>query len=251
MEQDLIDLMSRLDDAVTVGKKWDVTEAFFSAQGAQAINYGALNAHTGEALGMKSTMPSDYMNYYMEQEQYFDDHLYEHMRSRTDVMCSGLAVDFNRYEEKPGTQQMLRDIDDAGYNCLMLMPVAGTVLGHKWALNFATRMKGPEFRKFATESGERLRLATHIVHTHLAYDLFGNCRDDAQWFSPDMTFLTERELEVLTRLASGMRNKQIADKLKIAEVTVNKHIGSATRKLGAATREQAVAVAVRSNFISI
>ena len=57
--------------------------------------------------------------------------------------------------------------------------------------------------------------------------------------------LTERELEVLELIRDGYRNKQIADRLSIAETTVNFHIKNLTGKLGANDRTHAVSIAIR------
>ncbi len=53
--------------------------------------------------------------------------------------------------------------------------------------------------------------------------------------------LTQREREALQLLAVGLRNRQIADAMGVREVTVEMHLANARRKLGAATREQAIA----------
>jgi len=45
--------------------------------------------------------------------------------------------------------------------------------------------------------------------------------------------LTSRERQVLSLVASGLMNKQIANELSISEVTVKMHRGSLTKKLGA------------------
>lgn len=63
--------------------------------------------------------------------------------------------------------------------------------------------------------------------------------------------LTVRERDVLRYLASGLRNEEIAWRLKIAEVTVRAHITSARGKLGAATREEAVAKAIRGGQLDL
>lgn len=56
--------------------------------------------------------------------------------------------------------------------------------------------------------------------------------------------LSPRETEVLTWLARGLRADQIAHELGIARVTADLHVANAKRKLGAATREQALARAL-------
>jgi DNA-binding CsgD family transcriptional regulator len=55
--------------------------------------------------------------------------------------------------------------------------------------------------------------------------------------------LTEREIEVLTRVAEGMRNREIAEALWIAPGTVRKHLDNIRAKLGAQTRTEAVRLA--------
>jgi DNA-binding CsgD family transcriptional regulator len=52
--------------------------------------------------------------------------------------------------------------------------------------------------------------------------------------------LTAREAQCLLWAAIGKSSKQIASELQIAPDTVNDHIASATRKLGARTRPEAV-----------
>jgi DNA-binding NarL/FixJ family response regulator len=63
--------------------------------------------------------------------------------------------------------------------------------------------------------------------------------------------LTPRELEVLALIRDGHRNKQIADKLRITEATVNFHIKNIVDKLGANDRTHAVTIAVRRGLMSI
>lgn len=62
--------------------------------------------------------------------------------------------------------------------------------------------------------------------------------------------LSPREVEVITLLAGGMRTGQISQHLGIRCVTVDLHIRNARKKLNAATREQAVAIAVAHNMVS-
>jgi DNA-binding NarL/FixJ family response regulator len=63
--------------------------------------------------------------------------------------------------------------------------------------------------------------------------------------------LTARELEVLRLIRDGYRNKQIADRLAIAETTVNFHIKNLVDKLGANDRTHAVIIAIRRGLLQI
>ena len=63
--------------------------------------------------------------------------------------------------------------------------------------------------------------------------------------------LTAREVEVLQQIAAGNRNRDIAEKLFIAEETVKVHIKHIMEKLGASDRTQAVAIGVRRGIIQL
>jgi DNA-binding NarL/FixJ family response regulator len=63
--------------------------------------------------------------------------------------------------------------------------------------------------------------------------------------------LTARELEVLKLIRDGFRNKQIADRMSIAETTVNFHVKNLVDKLGANDRTHAVTIAVRRGLLQI
>jgi DNA-binding CsgD family transcriptional regulator len=63
--------------------------------------------------------------------------------------------------------------------------------------------------------------------------------------------LTRRETEVIGWVAQGKTAWEIGTILKIAKRTVDEHTHSAMKKLGAANRAQAVALALRSRLIEI
>jgi len=67
--------------------------------------------------------------------------------------------------------------------------------------------------------------------------------------SGSVKLLSQREREVLRLLADGLRNEDIGQRLHIAAETARAHIRNAMRKLGAATRTQAVATALRQSMI--
>ena len=61
--------------------------------------------------------------------------------------------------------------------------------------------------------------------------------------------LTPREREVLTWVAQGKSAWEIGEILRIGKRTVDEHVQTATRKLNAANRVQAVAIALRERII--
>lgn len=61
--------------------------------------------------------------------------------------------------------------------------------------------------------------------------------------------LTERELEVLRRVAQGERSKEIAVQLGITERTVKAHLASIYNRLGVDSRAAAIAVAAQRGIL--
>lgn len=61
--------------------------------------------------------------------------------------------------------------------------------------------------------------------------------------------LTEREREVLTLIARGHTNKQIAEQLSVSEKTARNHVSNILEKLGLSRRSEAAAFAVEHKLV--
>jgi DNA-binding NarL/FixJ family response regulator len=61
--------------------------------------------------------------------------------------------------------------------------------------------------------------------------------------------LSEREVEILTQVADGHRNRDIGSRLAISEDTVKSHLRHILEKLGAKDRTEAVAIGIRRGII--
>jgi len=86
----------------------------------------------------------------------------------------------------------------------------------------------------------------HSGRKHLPSQVAENL---AQHYAGDS--LSEREVEVLRRMAEGDRNRDIGEQLSISEETVKVHIRHIMDKLGAKDRTQAVAIGVRRGVIHL
>ena len=86
-----------------------------------------------------------------------------------------------------------------------------------------------------------------IVHSgrrrippEIAAELADHVTDDA---------LSDREVDVLRRVATGNSNKIIASQLNVSEATVKGHMKSILTKLGANDRTHAVTIAMKRGFL--
>jgi DNA-binding NarL/FixJ family response regulator len=61
--------------------------------------------------------------------------------------------------------------------------------------------------------------------------------------------LTNRELEILRLVATGLGTKEIASQLRLSEHTVHRHIANILNKLGVPSRAAAVARASQANLL--
>ncbi|MDO5319066.1 MAG: response regulator transcription factor [bacterium] len=68
---------------------------------------------------------------------------------------------------------------------------------------------------------------------------------------PPIPELTPRQKDILASMVRGLTDKDIARQLSIRQDGVNDHVSAILRKLGAANRTEAVAVALRKHLLKI
>jgi len=97
--------------------------------------------------------------------------------------------------------------------------------------------------------GDELINAIRMVHagkrcipSEIASEIGQYAADDA---------LTEREIEVLRRVAAGQSNKQIAQGLAVSESTIKAHVHSILPKLNASDRTHAVTIALKRGILEL
>lgn len=86
--------------------------------------------------------------------------------------------------------------------------------------------------------------------TRRLIDRFAPMLPDGAGHEPaELANLTSREREVLTLIAQGLSNTEIADRLFVSEATVKTHVGRVLAKLGLRDRVQAVVLAYETGIV--
>jgi two-component system, NarL family, response regulator LiaR len=87
------------------------------------------------------------------------------------------------------------------------------------------------------------------LHPRVAVRVLQNIRGENLDSEPLFTELTDRELDVLKLIASGLTNSQIAEKLVISENTVKGHVSNILSKLHVADRTQVAVYAWQRGIV--
>jgi len=81
---------------------------------------------------------------------------------------------------------------------------------------------------------------------HLSRSISKNLKDN-----PPLPELSQRQKQILAALVDGQTNKAIADELGLSTESIAEYVANILKKLGAANRAEAVAIALRKQLLKI
>lgn len=90
-----------------------------------------------------------------------------------------------------------------------------------------------------------------VLHPAVTEKVLRRFRGGQDGGPPPALQLTEREHQVLRAAATGRSNKEVANELDISPRTVQEHLRSIFRKLGAASRTEAVVTALQLGILDL
>ncbi len=149
------------------------------------------------------------------------------------------------------TRQLLREHKEVRVVILTVNEEADTVYEaiRAGALGYLLKTSTP------AEVVDAIRLAskgeakiTPKIATKVLED-FRRVREDDETDDTELYVLSDREQEILDLVAQGLRNKEIATKLCIAEKTVKNHVSNILKALQVNSRTEAAMKAVKSKLV--
>lgn len=215
---------------------------FSAGIGAGAINCAVFDNARMQLIGVSTTMSASAVNRYFEENMVRDDPLIPRIRVDPQPAVLGWGFGLTPLWQQGNAARMLEAMTKDGYHSLAYFPVL--VAGSPFSTSITIRNELDPERGLAFLNSEfgLLQVAADIVG-HRAATLFQGQSTGEHWHSFSPPFLSPREREIISCLASGMRTDQIAHQLSVKPVTVHMHLKSARLKLGARTREQMMALA--------
>ncbi|GLQ18044.1 helix-turn-helix transcriptional regulator [Maritalea porphyrae] len=217
---------------------WQDCQTFFAQFGFDGLIY--LDA-TAKGVYLLSNLPSDWLDHYVEQQYEKIDPFLTLCCATNQTTLTGSAF-LHRYNYlRRDQKQLINEAGETGYIAGFASPFR--LLGPNGAggWNLLSEMPAKDVEATMQQHGDTLQLAAMFAHTAIG---------SANAASPTEA-LTAREQEAMCWLAAGLRGQQIAHRMGLAAVTVDFHLKNARTKLGAQTREQALAIAISKGLISI
>ena len=190
-----------------------------------------------------SNMPKWWQEVYFNSRFIQDETLFL-IKSDFEVRFLGLPKSGLRTQAEARRLDRLQSAADAGLNCGFTFQLnskdsrrsAGWVIGGGLSQN--------RLEKIFSAYGTVIRLFAFCVHERFEEIILKNT--DAM---SSGSCLSDREQECIRHLAAGSRTDAIAHSLGISIATVEFHFRNIRRKLGAATREEALAKAISCNHV--
>ena len=239
---DALDGLGRCDNA---GDRWACGARLLQDRGSDWLTAGTAARSTGAALAIRSTTPLGLMRDYMAKRLHQHDPWMQICAQGPDPDHLDVVAELAT-PTRPDKAQLSRLFHDHDLRHAVLLPCYSGPRSGGMVLYTRDRATADQWQ---TPGG--------LAETRLLVAVF------ASLYRPDSdgqagpgrysarNLLTPREGEVLCWAFTGLRTGRIAERMGLSEVTVNKHLASVRRKLGAQTREQALAIAIRDGLIQV
>lgn len=237
----LLDFVERLKDTSSAH---DAGQTFLDF----SDKIGAANAHlflkSGRSGFRATTLPEDYLQYEMTQDLKDNSLVLKEIRAGRDMVYWGadLIDDCSQLTKTDELINRLR-LEQFFQRTAVTFSMPDNDGQFRGAgVGFGFEDKRESFIRFMNENKGSIALAAFAAHAQV--DRLNTQMQTESKLSP-------RQREILTLLAVGLQLGEIADRLGIADSTVNLHLSQLKKKLGTKPKEQALAMAITHDWISV
>ncbi|SEK35947.1 DNA-binding transcriptional regulator, CsgD family [Roseivivax marinus] len=239
----LIDTADTLSHARNGEVAWLRIEAIVSRIGGEAVNAGAFLPVTRQIAWTRSSMAPEWLEEYAHEELYEIDPLLA-------AAIAGTPPPFYsvRDEDRHATGDLKRlHAGMMRYNYNFMLTQAWRDGDVSTCIAIATRddpahLFGP---------GTQRALSAVAAMMSLALSPSGPEAPGARTFGTHWRRLTRAEAEVLSRLAEGRTEAQVADDMKLSEAEIMAVLSGARTKMDSSSTDQALALAMARGLLSI
>ena len=247
MNRILTEFASALQDPNRQYSAFDLLFELAEGLGFDDLNLALSDYHSGTPLEMLSTMDEAWLIHYASSGYPAYDSLIE----LTQTMEGYVFLDIDGCKNLPcrdakiGAQiwDEVRNGDAfSNFIATSRSPSTGILTGY----NFVSSLSRAELQRATRDHMSTLKMAIGLSQVAVLDDLSDGSFNGTIVPLSKAKVLSPREREVLMWLSEGYRVDRIAERLGLSNATVNFHINSAKKRLGARTREQAVALMIRT-----
>ncbi|MGG7564802.1 response regulator transcription factor [Rhodovulum sp. DZ06] len=230
--------LRRLDAATAPEQVWDAALEAFGSFGPGWLGFSVVDAARDALLGWRSAIPPAVDAAYAEQKMLRYDYCLAHALASRTLLSWAIPADGRSSAAGEGARRFDAFLAAHGRRHVLVQPFHETHRRIGVALLLAEPWTAGE------EGLSRFRFFANLLRAHYRWEGDPNAAPTSGPLAA-RALLTPREREALRRIADGRTAVEAAAAMGVSAAALRKHIASARAKLGAATREEAVAVAHR------
>ena len=242
MDLRLEDFANTVLNSTDAATAWTVTTRFFDGFGFEGSVYGQRRLGvTPKADDIRfSARIQGWQAAYLAHKDYERDPLFIYAPQMPSIFFTGASFLDDYPYLGPEDVAVIHRARSFGLQSGIALKMTGGVTGIARGWNLVSALGRADIQALHEQHGGLLHICAALADQKIA-----------AVEPPGEARLTERERECLVWLAQGLRTDQIADRMSIRPVTVDMHMRNARTRLGARTREQALAIAIRANLLPL
>lgn len=244
----LIDVINSLAEPDIDDSRWVRAIEFAQDLGASALGMSSISIGSDIPSWFRSSMREGFIKDYIQQDLVRHDPFVPHFKVSNSPLVFSSSDAGVRTGQTRGVIAHKRRLLDHSYGQIIGVGSAGATPGVRRGVNFCFDLGQDWHEADQSYFMEHAKIFAAVVNAYVEAPSTFNLPGV---ILPRIPELTDRERDILSYLAQGFKNDRIAERTGLAEVTVRKHMTAARYKLGASTREQALALAMKFGLISV